>query len=482
VTDIDVAIVGGGLGGLSAAAHLARAGRRVAVFDKNDHVGGFATSYRRGEFRFEASLHLLDACRPGEPNHAVLVSAGIADRLELAMHPVLHREIWPSRGLDLAIPQGEEGLIQALSELRPAAGPALRRLLSIAGWAHESAYRYLEQGMAISQVEQVGLRQLMSRTAEDLLREHVEDAYLQDLLGTLACYQIIPARDLAALQYLLLLCGYHRYSGVYPLGGSRSIAEALAAVVREHGGSVQCRAEVTQLMAGRDGVLGCRLADGTEVRSGHVVSAVAPPITFGRLLDPSQVPRRWKQRLDAMALSPSLVRLSLGLDLDPRSRGLDDYEIFVGEALEVDGDLNTVVVTLPARLDPRVAPRGKGVLSMTVRAPAAWGTRVTPESRDDLATRLLEVADRHVLPGLREHVEVRDLAHPGTYARYSGAPRGAVLGYASTPRHSGTRQLGASTPLRNLFLAGGWVFPGSGQSAALWSGRIAAQHVLGATT
>lgn len=62
----DVAVIGAGNGGLTAATTLARKGLNVAIFEKHNVSGGYATSFRRGRFEFDASLHQLNGIGSNE--------------------------------------------------------------------------------------------------------------------------------------------------------------------------------------------------------------------------------------------------------------------------------------------------------------------------------------------------------------------------------------------------------------------------------
>src|SRR5262249_2984670 len=147
-------------------------------------------------------------------------------------------------------------------------------------------------------------------------------------------------------------------------------------------------------------------------------------------------------------LGPSFARLSVGL---ARELAGTPYEI------GADG----CAITVPTVIDPRWAPGG-AVATCTV--PARPGPRSDPAPP---VGALVGRLDRFLLPGIRSAVEVVDLAQPATYARYVGAPDGAVLGWAQGP---GVRPLTARTGVDGLWLAGGWVAPGPGQTAAMISG------------
>src|SRR5437879_8323281 len=78
----DVVVVGAGLGGLTAGAILARAGRKVIVIERSNSVGGAASSYKSGELFVEGSLHeTSDPQHPRDPKHEVLTRAGVIDKV-----------------------------------------------------------------------------------------------------------------------------------------------------------------------------------------------------------------------------------------------------------------------------------------------------------------------------------------------------------------------------------------------------------------
>ncbi|NNL14714.1 MAG: NAD(P)-binding protein, partial [Acidimicrobiia bacterium] len=87
----DVIVIGAGLAGLSAAAHLATEGHRPLVLEHHAVPGGFAHEFTRRGFRFEVALHALDGAGPGGWLYGMLKPLGVLDRITLQRLEPLYR-------------------------------------------------------------------------------------------------------------------------------------------------------------------------------------------------------------------------------------------------------------------------------------------------------------------------------------------------------------------------------------------------------
>src|SRR6185436_14656688 len=147
-------------------------------------------------------------------------------------------------------------------------------------------------------------------------------------------------------------------------------------------------ADVVRANVERNRIAALTLADGRTVRAKRFVAAISP-LTVLRW-NPSAFPDRYRSRIEAMRLSDSLVRLSLGLDVDPRDEWDAGYEIWLMNWRDNNDQVQIrLSITAPKTLDPGCAPPGSGVLAVTTTADyerEPW----SPARRESAIDRLVD--------------------------------------------------------------------------------------------
>jgi len=181
----------------------------------------------------------------------------------------------------------------------------------------------------------------------------------------------------------------------------------------------------------------------------------------------------------------------LGLKVPAKSLGMGHFMFSVNDSYEHDENYNFCLnadydkcpfsLVDHAQIDPTLAPLGKGsLLIMVLDKYRNWYNLEDAEyqkKKIEVADKLISRAEKY-LPGLKENIEIMEVATPMTMARFGSSPEGAIYGFAQSVSQSGINRLSQKTKVRGLFLAGAWTRPGDGVHGCFDSGIDAADLAL----
>ncbi len=114
-----------------------------------------------------------------------------------------------------------------------------------------------------------------------------------------------------------------------------------------------------------------------------------------------------------------------------------------------------------------------------------WGTNDIHKRGDSYRKIKEEIADKILdraedfFPGLKDSIEVMEIATPITMKRYTKNLNGAMVGWENTAQQSIFRRMRQKGPIKNLYMASAWAFPGGGVNGATMGGSMAADRILG---
>ena len=490
--EVDVAVVGAGIGGLTAAALLADLGLKVAVYEAHVAPGGYCHTFLRKArhlgrpclYRFDAGPHDFSGLFPGGPLNSTLRRLGVADSLDWRRLDHSYR----LNGLAIDVPPDWRDYVRLLGRLFPATPPASRRCSPKSARFSTACMRRarirggipgmprdVEAALAFAREHPLTVR-WMDKPFDELIARHIGDPEARGVIRALTGY-VSDGRESLTCAQMVPLFGYYFHGGYYPAGGSGRLADALVEAIEARRGEVRLKTRVARILVEQGRAAGLELADGTRVPAGAVVSNADLKRTFLELVDPRRLPRGFRARIEAAEPAPSAFMVHLGVDYVPDCR----------PAILVRGD-NSVYVEVLSQVDPTAAPPGHSTVSVVkilthaeARAwfPAeggedwkAWRFSSEYEQRKRAFGDSLIAAAETVLPGLSGHIVYRCEASPVTYARYDLASDGAIYGVARPARLAGPK-----SPIPGLVVAGA-ATTGPGVEAVVISGARAAEALV----
>jgi len=486
----DVVVVGSGVGGLTAAALLARLGKDVLVVERHDRVGGYAHSFRRGRYAFDSSVHLVGGCEPsiyegGGGIHQLLRELEVRDRVDFERIDPCYAAVYP--GTLLRAPSELEEFIRAHSDAFPAEAKGIERIVQECLNIRQETRRAAELTSATDVVRTPDrfptLLRYRRATLATVLDDHIDSPQLKAMLGTLWPYLGLPPSRVSFLYFATMLMSYIADGAYYCRGSFQRFADALADAIKENGGEVLLRSPVRRIVVDAGRATGVVLENGQRIEADLVLSNADATQTVHELVGPQEFPARYLERFSRMKPSLSAIVAYIASDLPLQSSDIA-HETFLYPTWDHDeafatcatGEPSWASVTVPTLADPSLAPAGEHLMILTslVRHDALrWRG-----SKDEVARGLIRIVERH-LPGLEQSIRFLDVGTPRTMERYTRNTDGAIYGWEVSPGQVGPGRLEMQTPIDRLHLVGHWTHPGGGVNGVVWSGVQAARTVLG---
>ena len=512
MADFDVVIIGAGLGGLTAGAILARAGRKVLVIERSNSVGGAASSYKVGDLFVEGSLHeTSDPHDPRDPKHDTLTRAGVID----AVKWIPARALYQVRGGPIAeplmLPDNFDAARQVLTERFPAARTSIDRLLremaqiaSAMGTLSRGAKALRRPVLALSALAKLlpTVRDWNLSLSQKLERAFGKDEALKSAIAAnLSYYHDDPSTTwwmfFAMAQGSYLLSG-----GRYIQGGSQRLSSALARIVKKSEDSdIVLRRVASAITLDSQGHV-CGLVhtakDGSDpqtISATRVIGNAAPGILASLL--PASAGEKLRESYSNRTPSISLFSLTLGLSKPPREFGLKSYSTQLlpdwMSTLDDYSQGTSLMANEPGDRMPPLAIVDYAAIDSAVPAPpyvlsivgpdrlSNWDDTDQDEYRAKRA-RWQEAIVRYLdgnYPGLASAVIASSFNTAQSVRQYLGAPEGAVYGFAPTPPRSMLDALKRSpaTCIPKLYLASAYAGFG-GYTGVIQSAGSCADMIL----
>jgi phytoene dehydrogenase-like protein len=514
----DAIVIGGGINGLTCAAHLAKGGLRTLLLEQRAQVGGCATESEIAPgFIVPTLSHATGPLR-----------SDVVEELQLYLHGLtftdasLQLSALAGDGRTITLwddarrtAQGLSAWSQKDAQAWPAFQASLQKIGAlIAGVfintppsvdqpSSRDAFALLQTLGAfrsLPKADQWRLLRWGPMAVADLVSESVEDELLRATIAADGVFGAMLGPWSAGSGLQLLLTAANRAlawpAGRVVAGGPAAAARALQRACERYGVEIRTGTTVHRIDIKDDRAIGVTLAEGAAIEARSVVSGVDPKRTFLTLCDAEHLPPEFLWRIGNYRMRGTLAKVNLALSALPQFAGAT-RDMLAGRirlAPDIDyierafdhakyGRFSPqpwIEFTMPSVTDPSCAPQGAHVLSAYAQfAPYTLRDGDWDASRDALGDAVVNTLARYA-PGITSLIVARETLTPLDLERGWGLTGGHIFhGELALDQFFAMRPLlgygNYTTPLRGLFLCGNGSHPGTGMTGG--SGINAARDI-----
>lgn len=448
----DVVVVGAGNAGLIAAIEAQKSGKKTLLIEKNNVPGGAATSFRRGRFEIEASLHELCSVgseeNPGEVRR-LLDELGV--KVDWLKIPDCYRAVSTysdGEKMDVTMPSGIENYIEAMEKYVPGSRDKMEVLFSLFKEVTEGmGYLTKSKGKPESSILMKKYPDLLITGAHSTKR--VFDALklpqkCQDILSVYWSYLGCDLERLSFLHYTAMVYSYIERGAYIPKGTSHSLSVAMTERLIELGGDISFNTKALSFIF-KDGRCTSVETDRGLINARYVLADINPDIIYGQMMEKDIIPVREKKLSKARGgiYGGRMFTSYLCLDKSREELGINDYSIFLEGSPDSKKEYDNILKGMEANdfsiflcynvVDPAFSPAGTCVCSFTTFcSPDEWG-KIKDEDyymyKESVVKKMLSSLKEKTGIDLSGHIEEIETASPWTFSRYLGSPEGSAYGY-----------------------------------------------------
>lgn len=489
MTDTSILIIGAGIAGLSAGCYGQMNGYETQIFELHSLPGGLCTSWKRKGYTFDGCVHWLLGTKPGTGFHGIWEELGAVQGRPIVNHEEYIRI--EGAGGKTFIAYTDLGRLEAhMKELSPQDADVIDEYIG--------AMRRMAKGQPFSDKsrELMGpldmlkmLPMLLSfmptmrhfgDMAVHAFAQRVRDPFLRSALIMLNDPPDYRSPEMPmALAVMLPLPAMDNGDAGYPVGGSLELARAIERRYLGLGGQIHYKARVEKILVENGKAVGVRLADGSEERGDIVISAADGHATIFDMLEGRYVDDEILGYYRDLAIFHPIVQVSLGVARDFSD---EPHAVYfpLDTPVQLAGQKREVLGLKHYCFDPTMAPKGKSVLVCWLDSSYDYWKELSAEraryeaEKAAIADAIIGILEQR-FQGLRQDVEVVDVATPLTYHRYTNNWQGSPEGWAFSPK---TMRMAFGNGMRKtlpglgqFYMIGQWVEPGGGLPASALAGR-----------
>jgi len=488
MSEKSIIIIGAGIAGLSTGCYGQMNGYHTQIFEMHTTPGGLCTTWKRKGYKIDGCIHWLVGSSPGNSFYRLWEEVGAVQGRTIIDHEEFVR-IEGKEGKVFIVYTDLNRLEQHMKELAPEDKDVIEEFINaIHRCTHfdmpieKAPELYSPIDMLKMMFTMVPSLRFMRKWGKVSIPDFAQCFKNPFLRGAFPLTMNLPGFPMMSL--CMTLAYLHQKAAGYPLGGSLEFARGIERRYLGLGGEIHYKSPVVKILVENDQAVGVRLADGSEHRSDIVISAADGHTTIFDMLEGKYINKKIQGYYDKLPIFTPLIYMSLGVarSFDELPSSVAGIYFPLDEPVTIAGQEWKRLPVHIYNFDPSLAPEGKTLLTLLIDSNYEYWKKLSedPErykaEKEQIADLVVAQLDRR-FPGLAAQVEMRDVATPMTFERYTGNWQGTYEGWQMTTKTLTMRMSKTLPGLANFHMAGQWVQPGGGLPTGVMTGRHVAQII-----
>ncbi|NHI93548.1 MAG: FAD-dependent oxidoreductase [Candidatus Lokiarchaeota archaeon] len=469
-------IIGAGIGGLTAAALLAKKGIDVLLIEQHYVPGGACTSLKRMGQAFDVGAALLFGFQEEVISPHRFIMNTLEEHVNVIQHESMYRCNFEKNGKPVSI-NFWENFDRFFAEMT-AAFPEYKDNMKAFYEYLESLYDILGKIFTLEPISEISMwdkmkmffknpRELitmlryLNKDMKSMLDQYFgEDPQLKTFYDMLLSFMLTTKVEetpiiLAAAIFIVANHG----GACYPQGSPQALPNAIEKAFEKFGGSILYRHLVDEILIEKKKAYGVRLDDGTEIMADVVISDASIWQNYNKLINKKHLSQKEVDWANSFEPTLSALIMYIGVDAEAIPEGTPPIEMYIEDINNYDGGVE--VIYIPSLEDPSIAPEGTHSITVIAMAFEEFPRPSDPIYQSDEyyklkekeADRILTDIEKH-FPNFRKHIRCIEVGTSSTIERFTLKDWGCIGGPKQSIGQHMMKRPGAKSKFKNLYYVG----------------------------
>ncbi len=431
-----ILVIGGGIAGLCAGIYAQSNGFETTIIEMHDKPGGQLTAWERNGYRFDYCLHWLVGTDHGPYHHIWRETDAITDKVEVIDHRVFVKIVDEEHGHFIIynnLDEWQDYLVQFAPEDELAVKKMcnmMRKGDNFEGYEDPPGMRSIFDHFKVF-VEMGSFIPVLLKYGTKTCTEFFHSLGYKNERLLFFLNKIFGGTDFSALGFIMMMGWAHAKNAGYLKGGSLEMAKRMTRKFKSLGGQFLFQYRVSEIIVENDTAVGVKLENGKSMYADHIIAACDGRTVLFDMLKGKYLTDQLKDAYENWPLFTPLVMIGFGINDEIISPTHNTTYFAKGLTLgntKVEG----YSIMNRSAYDPIFAPAGKTALLMQFESPWENWENLTNEAylaeKEAIRGGAITLLNKHY-PGIKNKIEVIDIATPKTTVHFTGVWKGAYEGF-----------------------------------------------------